>query len=200
MKTVAIVPMKLNNTRLPQKNIKPFTNGKPLCSYILNTLLKIEEIDEVYVYCSNENIKQFLPDGVKYLKRSETLDTDQTKMNEVLKAFAMVVGMQCREGRLEIKPRLPWLWDTMECRDWPVVDALGRMHRIDFVIRHDRWLRSCTVELHGIGGFEGTDLRIGPFPRQLKNPRNFEMELIGNASWIWVRDIRGNEYSATVEL
>lgn len=119
---------------------------------------------------------------------------------EVLKAFAMVVGMQCREGRLEIKPRLPWLWDTMECRDWPVVDALGRMHRIDFVIRHDRWLRSCTVELHGIGGFEGTDLRIGPFPRQLKNPRNFEMELIGNASWIWVRDIRGNEYSATVEL
>ena len=33
MKTVAIVPMKLNNRRLPQKNTKSFTNGKPLCHY-----------------------------------------------------------------------------------------------------------------------------------------------------------------------
>lgn len=91
MKTVAIVPMKLNNTRLPQKNIKPFTNGKPLCYYILTTLLSIKEIDEVYVYCSNESIKNYIPDGVKFLKRSASLDTDQTKMNEVLKAFAMDV-------------------------------------------------------------------------------------------------------------
>ena len=37
MKTVAVVPMKLNNRRLPQKNTKPFTNGKPLCWYILST-------------------------------------------------------------------------------------------------------------------------------------------------------------------
>lgn len=88
MKTVAIVPMKLNNSRLPQKNIKSFTNGKPLCYYILSTLTQIEEIDEIYVYCSNEEIKQYLPEGVKYLKRSQTLDTDQTKMNEVLSAFA----------------------------------------------------------------------------------------------------------------
>lgn len=88
MKTVAIVPMKLNNSRLPQKNIKSFTNGKPLCYYILSTLTQIEEIDEIYVYCSNEEIKQYLPEGVKYLKRSQTLDTDHTKMNEVLSAFA----------------------------------------------------------------------------------------------------------------
>ena len=88
MKIVAVVPMKLNNTRLPQKNIKPFTNGKPLCYYILKTLSEIEEIDEVYVYCSNEMIKQYLPENVKYLKRSKSLDTDMAKMNEVLKAFA----------------------------------------------------------------------------------------------------------------
>ena len=88
MKTVAIIPMKLNNSRLPQKNTKSFTNGEPLCSYILKTLLTIDKIDEVYVYCSNEAIKNYLPEGVKYLKRSKSLDTDQTKMNEVLKAFA----------------------------------------------------------------------------------------------------------------
>ena len=88
MKTVAIVPMKLNNRRLPQKNTKPFTNGKPLCYYILSSLLKVEGIDEVYVYCSNSDIRDFIPEGVKYLKRSESLDQDTTKMNEVLKCFA----------------------------------------------------------------------------------------------------------------
>lgn len=91
MKTVAIVPMKLNNRRLPQKNTKCFTNGKPLCYYILSTLLTVEGIDEVYVYCSNPDIKEFIPDGVHYLKRSEALDQDTTKMNEVLQCFAAEV-------------------------------------------------------------------------------------------------------------
>lgn len=88
MKTAAVVPMKLNNRRLPQKNIKAFTNGEPLCRYILSTLLKVEGIDEVYVYCSDEVIKNYIPEGVKYLKRSASLDLDTTKMNEVLECFA----------------------------------------------------------------------------------------------------------------
>ncbi len=88
MKIVAIVPMKLNNRRLPQKNTKPFHNGKPLCYYILSTLLKIKEISEVYVYCSNPDIKEYLPEGIKYLQRPESLDQDTTKMNEVLECFA----------------------------------------------------------------------------------------------------------------
>ena len=88
MKIVAVVPMKLNNQRLPNKNIKPFTNGKPLCNYILSTLMECKEIDEIYVYCSDCSIQNYIPDGVKYLKRSEQLDQDTTKMNEVLKCFA----------------------------------------------------------------------------------------------------------------
>lgn len=88
MKTVAIVPMKLNNRRLPQKNTKSFTNGKPLCYYILKTLLTVDGIDEVYVYCSNPDITEFIPEGVKYLQRSASLDQDTTKMNEVLQSFA----------------------------------------------------------------------------------------------------------------
>ena len=91
MKTVAIVPMKLNNRRLPQKNTKPFHNGRPLCYYILSTLLQIEEISEVYVYCSNPEIQNYLPEGVKYRKRSSSLDLDTTKMNEVLECFSKEV-------------------------------------------------------------------------------------------------------------
>ena len=79
--------MKLNNRRLPQKNTKPFTNGKPLCYYILSTLLSVEGIDEVYVYCSNPDIQEFIPEGVKYLQRSVSLDQDTTSMTEVLTCF-----------------------------------------------------------------------------------------------------------------
>lgn len=91
MKIVAIVPMKLNNRRLPQKNTKRFTNGKPLCSYILSTLLEIDKIDEVYVYCSNHEIKEFIPNKVKFLQRSESLDKDTTSMTEVLTCFTKEV-------------------------------------------------------------------------------------------------------------
>ena len=91
MKTVAVVPMKLNNRRLPQKNTKRFTNGKPLCQYILHTLLKVQGIDEIYVYCSNPDIREYIPEGVKYLCRSISLDQDTTKMNEVLQSFAVDV-------------------------------------------------------------------------------------------------------------
>ena len=66
--------------------------------------------------------------------------------------------------------------------------------------RHERWLRRCTVELEGIGRFEGTDIRFGPFPRLLSNPKSYETELIGNASWIWVRGIKGDKRTITVEL
>ncbi|WP_053983022.1 acylneuraminate cytidylyltransferase family protein [Niameybacter massiliensis] len=91
MKTVAVVPMKLNNERLPNKNTKAFHNGKPLCHYILSTLLEVKGIDEVYVYCSNAKIKKYIPNGVKYLSRKQSLDTASTKMNEVLKCFAQDV-------------------------------------------------------------------------------------------------------------
>ena len=88
MKTVAVVPMKLNNQRLPQKNTKSFTNGKPLCHYIFSTLLTVEGIKDVYAYCSNPCIQEYLPKGVKYLRRTESLDQDTTKMNEVLRHFS----------------------------------------------------------------------------------------------------------------
>lgn len=91
MKVVAVVPMKLNNQRLPQKNTRCFTNGKPLCSYILETLKRITKIDEIYVYCSNPEIKKYIPNDIKYLTRSQTLDKNETKMNEVLQCFAKTI-------------------------------------------------------------------------------------------------------------
>lgn len=88
MKTVAFVPVKLNNERLPGKNTKPFHNGDPLICYILRTLLKTKGLDEIYVYCSDPAIQEYLPKGVKWLRRDPRLDSSSTLILEVLQAFA----------------------------------------------------------------------------------------------------------------
>lgn len=87
-RTVAFVPLKLNNERLPNKNTKQLSDGTPLLSLILNTLKQIENVDDVYVYCSDESVIKYLPKGVKFLQRSTELDLSTTKINEVLGSFA----------------------------------------------------------------------------------------------------------------
>lgn len=91
MKTVAFVPIKTNNERLPGKNTKSFTNGAPLISYILGTLAQVRNVDEVYVYCSDEKVKEYLPEGVLFLKRDTYYDLSSTAFNEVLVSFAQLV-------------------------------------------------------------------------------------------------------------
>lgn len=91
MKVVAFVPIKLNSERLPQKNIKPFTNGRPLIQYILETLLQVENIDETYVYCSSNDILSYLPPQIHFLQRETYLDLSTTPFNEVLTTFAQRV-------------------------------------------------------------------------------------------------------------
>ena len=44
MKVVSFIPIKLNNQRLPGKNIKDL-NGRPLCDYIFKTVKDISQID-----------------------------------------------------------------------------------------------------------------------------------------------------------
>lgn len=91
MKVVAFVPIKLNNERLPGKNTKKFYNGRPLISYILETLQKVSNIDEIYVYCSSDEIKKYLPISVKFLQRDNYLDLSTTSFNKVLTTFADIV-------------------------------------------------------------------------------------------------------------
>ena len=86
MKVVAFVPIKLNSQRLPHKNILDL-GGKPLCYHMTENLLKVSGIDECYVYCSDESIKQYLPDGIKFLKRDSYLDGDLVKGQEIYESF-----------------------------------------------------------------------------------------------------------------
>ena len=60
MKTVAFVPLRLNSQRVAGKNLR-LLGGEPLMCHILRTLAGIGEIDEVYAYCSDERICEYLP-------------------------------------------------------------------------------------------------------------------------------------------
>ncbi len=87
MKTVAIIPIKLSSTRVPGKNIKPFFDGTPLMAFIQKACLKARNIDEVYVYCSDEAVIPYVLPNVRFLKRPEYLDGDNINANDFLREF-----------------------------------------------------------------------------------------------------------------
>lgn len=94
MKTIAVMPLKLNNERCPNKNTKLFTDGTPLFHVLLKTLLKIKQkgvLDEIYVFCSDPSIKALLPAGVLYLPRSAELDSSKTIGTDIYGAFVKEV-------------------------------------------------------------------------------------------------------------
>ena len=86
MKVVAFVPIKLNSQRLPHKNILPIA-GHPLCWHLCNTLLNVKNIDEVYVYCSDEKVSGYIPEGVIFKKRDKKLDGDLVKGFDIYRSF-----------------------------------------------------------------------------------------------------------------
>lgn len=95
MKTVAMVPIKLNSERVKEKNLRTFCDGKPLIQFILEALVGSKKIDEVYVYCSSERIEDYLVEGVKYLKRPEFLDLNTANCNDIIREFIKEVDADC---------------------------------------------------------------------------------------------------------
>ena len=89
-KVVGIIPIKLHNQRLPGKNIKPL-GDKVLCQYLFETVRDVENLDDIYVFCSDESIKQYIPDGINFLKRPEELDADTIKSKDILQSFIDLV-------------------------------------------------------------------------------------------------------------
>lgn len=91
MKTVAFVPVKLNNERTPGKNTKMFFDGTPLITYFLSTLVQVQGLDEIYVFCSDEKIKNYMIDGVEFLKRPQYLDTQAATPQDIISEFMNLV-------------------------------------------------------------------------------------------------------------
>ncbi len=86
MRVAAFATVKLNSERVPHKNIQPI-GGRPLCCHILNTALQVDGIDDVYIYCSDENVRQYIPSGVKFLQREKWLDGNEIRARDTYTAF-----------------------------------------------------------------------------------------------------------------
>lgn len=86
MKTVAIIPIKLQNERLPGKNTK-ILNGKPLLCYVQENLLAEPRICERYVFCSDEAVRQYLMPGITFLKRPPYLDEPTSNFTQIFAEF-----------------------------------------------------------------------------------------------------------------
>ena len=86
MRIVGIMPIKLNNERLPGKNIRMLGN-KPLIHYALEEIVTSKTVHEMYVYCSSNKIVPYLIEGVRFLKRPEELDLPTSNFTQIFTQF-----------------------------------------------------------------------------------------------------------------
>lgn len=91
MKVVGIMPIKLNNERCPGKNTR-LLGKKPLLQYELDSLIKTGLCDSINVYCSNDAIIPFLPQGVNFIKRSVELDSSTSNFTQIFDSFKLSVN------------------------------------------------------------------------------------------------------------
>lgn len=87
MKIAAYIPIKLNNVRTPGKNIKPLSDGTPLCKLLFRTLSQVKNVDEKYCFCSDDTIIRYLEPGIHFLKRDSRLDGNDIKCDEIIRSF-----------------------------------------------------------------------------------------------------------------
>ena len=88
---VAIMPIKMINERLQGKNTMSL-GGKPLLTYELEALSAVDMIDKIIVYCSSEEIRSYLPEGVDFLKRPEYLDLPESNFSQIFECFMSEVN------------------------------------------------------------------------------------------------------------
>ena len=86
MKIVGIMPIKMQNERLPGKNTK-ILGSKPLLQHALDNLVETKMCDCVKVFCSNEDIINYLPKEVEFLKREDYLDLPTSNFTQIFNSF-----------------------------------------------------------------------------------------------------------------
>lgn len=90
MKIVAVMPIKLKNERCPGKNTR-MLGDKPLLQYELDSLKKTELCDSINVYCSDEAVVPFLPNGVNFLQRPKFLDLPTSNFTQIFDNFIVAM-------------------------------------------------------------------------------------------------------------
>lgn len=84
-KVTALVPMKENSQRVPNKNIR-LLNGKPVCHWILESLAQSKYVDEVIINTDSLKIKDIVSgfDFVKVIDRPDFLVGDAVSIQPLI--------------------------------------------------------------------------------------------------------------------
>lgn len=87
MRIIALLPMKGNSERVPNKNLKDFA-GKPLYHRVMDTLIDSKYIDKVVVNTDSEVIKadleKYFQNKVIIIDRPQEIIGDFVSMNKVI--------------------------------------------------------------------------------------------------------------------
>ena len=65
-----------------------------MCWHICNTLNHVGDIDEVYVYCSDPTVKEYIPNETYFLQRPEWMDGDAVKGFDIYREFIATVDAE----------------------------------------------------------------------------------------------------------
>ena len=84
LKISALVPLKLNSRRLPNKNFL-MLGGKPLALHIFDTLSTLPGLSSIYCFTSQSQVMDILPEDIELLIRPNYLDGDEVKGNELFR-------------------------------------------------------------------------------------------------------------------
>jgi len=84
-KFTALVPMKGNSERVPNKNIRDL-NGKPACNWILNTLQSCDCIDQIIVNTDSDEIRSLCNkfEKIEVIKRPNYLLGDAVSIQPLI--------------------------------------------------------------------------------------------------------------------
>ena len=98
----ALIPIKHNSTRVPNKNFR-LMNGKPLYTWIINTLLELKYITNIVIDSDSPIIFNDIPkiysehvnnNRIILHKRSENLISDNTSTNEIFKNIISELNLE----------------------------------------------------------------------------------------------------------
>ena len=83
-----VVPAKRSSTRVPDKNFRPFANGRSLMDIMVEKYLRLDNADQIYVSSEDPWVEEFCDrHGVNYLPRPEHLTANsypyQSVVNQV---------------------------------------------------------------------------------------------------------------------
>lgn len=86
-RAVGYVPMKADNSRLPNKHFLPLA-GAPLYTHVFRALCAVEGLDAIYAWASDDSFAADLPDDVTFLRRDARFDGDTVRGLDLFQGFA----------------------------------------------------------------------------------------------------------------